>query len=318
MDIELLRQADLVLSRCGRPEAPRADLAAVYIPKSFLVQAVFPAATASPDQTITREITGDTFWCLRAIQILANAGTAINWQVVKPDGRFLINELQDITQVNGYGSYRYNFNKELRCDPGSKLQVTFSVFNTTNQQPAALLFDGAYEYLINRGAGRICPNQELAARMPRYFGDRRENIMAPAWQQGLAHYTPPGFYDEEQIYSVSRPTLISVTSPITTATQQIQIPPSEQFHIRRFLFDVTADPGVMSGTFLAKIRNGSGYAFTDDYFDVARYIGSSPMPRNWIIEPEDTVYIDLQLVDQTGVGNMSFQTHIDGFRRRRR
>ena len=55
---------------------------------------------------------------------------------------------------------------------------------------------------------------------------------------------------------------------------------------------VSAGATVTGGTILARIRNGSGYALTDDYFDVARYIGSSPMPMDWVIDPTDSVFID--------------------------
>ena len=327
MDVQLLTQADFVLGKCGRPEPPQAGLSSLYLPKSFLVQQVFSASTGSPTQTVTKEITGDTTWCLRGMQISSSSATAISLQVLLPDGKFLINNLQDALQIAGYGSYRYLFTVEKKCPPGSKIQVTFEVTNTTAQQPMAILFDGAYQYLLKGGTGRICPTDEVAGELPRYFADPNQNIFAPCWQHGVGPATPPGYVDEEFVYSgkqsatASFPagypgSAISVTAANVTAIQQIGMDDAE-FHVRRLLFEVSEDGTVTSGTVLARIRDGSGYSLTDDYFDVARYIGSAPMPRDWIVEPNDSVYADLQLVDQGGTGNMYFTMYLEGFKRRR-
>ena len=77
MDIQLLTQADFHLSRCGRPVAPK-GLSVVYIPKGFTVNQFFSLGTATPTQTITKEITGDTPWCLRDMQIFTSAATAVS------------------------------------------------------------------------------------------------------------------------------------------------------------------------------------------------------------------------------------------------
>src|ERR1039458_138129 len=118
MDIQLLTQADFVLSKCGRPVAP-SGLAVVYIPKGFLVQQYFPITPLTATQSLTKEITGDTAWCLRAISMLTTAAgevapaTSISVQVQLPNGKFLISNLQDCLQIAGYGSYRYLFTKEI-------------------------------------------------------------------------------------------------------------------------------------------------------------------------------------------------------------
>jgi hypothetical protein len=180
MDIQVLTQADFTLNRCGRPEPPRVDLSAIYLYKGFLVQQVFPAATSQPTQTVTIEITGEVPWCLRALQITGAVTTALNIQVLKPDGRFLINTLQDVLQIAGYGSYRFLFTHELQCEPGSKIQVTLQVTNATLQQPIAMLFEGAYLYAVKSGLPRThCPVTESASQLPRYFGNPSQNIMAP-------------------------------------------------------------------------------------------------------------------------------------------
>ena len=326
MDVELLKQADMVLGRCGRREAPRADLSAVYLPHSFLLQAFFPAATTQPTQTVTKEITGDVTWCLRDMQITSSVATAIYLQILKPDGRFLINTLQDVLQIAGYGSYRYLWTKELQCPPGSKISVTFQVTNVTNPQPIAILFGGAYLYLVKKTSERICPNEELVrtGSVPRYFGNSaNQNIMAPCWQQGVGPYTPEGFEDSEFTYIAPSQTgtlpaqAISVTAANATATLEIQIEPASDFLVRRLLFFVTTDRGVTSGLFLCRIRDDSGYAFTDDYFDVERYINGSPMPKDWELKAGSRVFFDLALADQGGQGNMYFAVALEGVRRRR-
>ena len=327
MDVSLLTQADLVLNACGRPMPPKSGLSSLYLTKGFLIQQVFPQSTGSPTQVVTKEITGDTTWCLRGVQISSTSATAISLQVLLPDGKFLINNLQDALQIAGYGSYRYLFTVEKECPPGSKIQVTFQVTNTGSQQPMAILFDGAYKYTLKGAAARICPTDEAAANLPRYFSDPSQNIFAPCWQHGVGPSTPPGFIDEEFVYSAKGSasatwpagapgSTISVTAANNAAIQQIGMDAAE-FHCRRVLFEVTEDGTVTGGSVLARLRDGSGYSFFDDYLDAARYVGSAPYPKDWIIAPNDSVYADLQLVDQAGTGNVYFTMYLEGFKRRR-
>ena len=327
-EIEILTQADFTLDKCGRPRAPREGLSALYIRKGFLIQTTFAAATGSPTQTITKEITGDAPWCLRGIQITSNSTTAISVQFLLPDGKFLINQLQDALQIAGYGSYKYAVRDNRRYAPGTKIQVTFEVTDTTNQQPMAICFDGAYEYLLKGGAGRICPVDEAVENLPRYFSDPVQNIMAPAWQHGIVDQPPPGYYDEDFTYSAfQNPTAafpagfpgsaISVTNANLTASQQIGMDASE-FHCQRILIQVDEDDTVTAGSVLARIRLGSGQAVFDDYFDAARYIGSVSWPIDLVIQPNDIVYADLQAVDVAGTGNLYWTMFLEGFKRRRK
>lgn len=328
MDIQLLTQADFVLSACGRPAPPRGEMSSLYLPHGFIVQQVFAAATGSPSQTVTKEITGDTTWCLRGLQISSSSATALSLQILLPDGKFLINDLQDVLQIAGYGSYRYVFTAEKRCPPGSKIAITFQVTDTTEQQPISILLDGAYQYLLKGGVARFCPTDEAAASLPRYFGDQAQNIFAPPWQHGVGPSTPYGYEDVEFTYSgkgsstaafpAGAPgTAVAVTNANNGAIQQIGTDDAE-FHVRRLLFEIQADDEVTSGSFLARIRDGSGYSLCDDYFDVARYLGSAPMPVDWVIAPHDSVYADLLLVDPGGTGNLYFTMYLEGFKRRKK
>ena len=73
---------------------------------------------------------------------------------------------------------------------------------------------------------------------------------------------------------------------------------------------------------MGRIRTGSGYSFTDDYIDLATYIGSAPMPKDWEIKASDSVYIDLAFVNDSGgspgTGNIYMQAFLEGTKRRAR
>jgi hypothetical protein len=334
MDAQLLTQADFTLNRCGRPTAP-SGLSSVYLYKAFMVQNYFPVTPGTTTQQLVKEITGETTWCLRAIEITSSTATALSLQILLPNGHFLINNLQDSLQIAGYGSYRYLFAKELECPPGSKIQVTFADTNTSVAQPQAILFEGAYKYLL-KGAGKICTTLDAAANMPRYFGDFNENIMAPCWAHGVGPATPTGLSDIEWTYgpqglialagnvsglglanTAVNATSIDVANGPFQATQVIPIDSGSDFRCRRLLFGITADSTVTAGTILCRVRTGSGYALTDDYLDAATYIGSSWIPKDWEIKAADNVYVDMQLVDQTGTGLIYLQTFLEGTKRRR-
>jgi hypothetical protein len=325
MDVQLLTQADFTLNKCGRPVAP-GGLSVVYIPKSFLVQQYFSVSPTTPQQTLMKEITGDAPWCLRSMSATSSATTALSVQVQLPNGRFLNNNLADVLQTAGYGSFRYLFSKELECPVGSKIQVTFADTNTAVAQPMAILFEGAYKYLLKGGTGGLCSSQDAAASMPRYLRNYNENIMAPCWQQGVGPATPQGFQDQQWFYRATGDATtaagVSLTSAIAiplagpfTAVQQIPIDMDSPFRCRRLLFNVQADATVTAGTLLGRVRTGSGYALCDDFFDLATYIGSAPMPKDWEIDAGDSVYIDLQLVDQVGTGSIYLQTFLEGVKR---
>lgn len=317
MNIELLKQADFCLSKCGRP-VPPPGLSALYLYRGIPVQIQLAAAS---QQSITREVTGDTDFELRAIAISTSSTTALYFQAQLPDGRFLTSSLLDITQIAGYGSFRYVFTKPLICPPGTRFVLTFDTTlpaaGTT--QPSMVLFEGADRYLLTGASPSICPAAR-AAQMPRLFGDTNQNILAPCWQQGFTPDAPAGYLDEIFTY-VSGPsgqspgsTTIALAGPLS-ATCQINIDQSNDFEVRRFLFNVTADGTVTAGSILCRIRLGSGYAVTDDYLDVASYIGSAPFAKDLQVDAGDQIFFDLLLVDNAGTGNVTFQAFAEGLRR---
>jgi hypothetical protein len=163
---------------------------------------------------------------------------------------------------------------------------------------------------------------DIAAQLPRIFAGPSQNIMAPAWQQGVGPSTPKGYKDQEFVYSavnpangIPGPTAIDVFNGPFNPTAVIPIDIGSDFRCRKLLFAVTADNTVTAGTVLAKLRTGSGYSLTDDYFDVATYINGAPIPIDWRINADDNVYADFQLCDQAGTGNIYLQVYLDGVKR---
>lgn len=311
---QLINEADVVLSACGRFVPPVGSV--VYIPKSFLLQALLPIASS---QVFYKEITGDAVWCWRSISLALSANPPqIFAQVLKPDGHFLFNGLMDLTQVAGFGSMRYLLTRELELPPGSKIQLTLddNYLGAGAVQPVSMLCEGAYAYYLKDGIRSRSVEQEMS-NLPRIFGGVNQNILAPMWMEGLGPRTPQGMYDELFTYGDGHSNVSTITVG-TNATRKatIQIDADSDFELRRFLFDVTTT-GSAAGSFLCRIRAGSGYIFTDDYIDVAKYIGSAYFAKGWSVKKADQILFDFTLVDTSGAGNMTIQVFAEGVKRRR-
>jgi hypothetical protein len=311
---QLVTEADVVLSNCGRFVPPVGSV--VYIPHAFLLQAVLGVGA---NNVFYIEVTGDTTWCWRSISIaLSGNAPAVYAQVLKPDGHFLFNGLMDLTQVAGFGSNRFLLTRELEVPPGSKIQLTLDDHYPAAAavQPVSFLAEGAYAYYLKNG--RRSSVQQEASQMERITGTVNQNLMAPCWMSGNGPKTPHGFRDEQFTYGNGVSNVATVTLGGNLAAKcSIQIDNSEDFEVRRFLFDVTKDAGVTGGTFTGRIRNGSGYAFTDDYIDLPRYLGSSYWAKDWHLKRGDQILFDLVLVDGAGAGNMSIEVFAEGVKRRR-
>jgi hypothetical protein len=160
---------------------------------------------------------------------------------------------------------------------------------------------------------------QTAAQLPRVFATTNQNQYAPCWMTGNYPSTPEGFEDGEggYIYGDGSTNLASVSIGSTLSTKAaIKIDADSDFEVYRFLFDVKPDDGV-TGTFLCRIRAGSGYVFTDDYLDVAKYLGSSFLLKPWEVKKADSIIFELFLVDGAGSGAISIQCLAEGVRRRR-
>jgi hypothetical protein len=313
-DLELLRQADQILSKCGGRRKLPDGTVVVPLEKKFLMPMLL-----EPNQTtvFTKQITGDTTWSLRAIASdqTSNQVTGVRLQIQLPNGRFLLggNGI-DIGQFAWVGSYRWSQNPELECNPGSKFQVALTdMVGLGSAFPCNLLFEGCYNYYL-RGGKRVPPPPPGASGEDRYQGTVNENILAPCYVAGYGPATPAGFEDTQFTYS-SPPVTLPVGGPIFQ-TVKIPIDRGLTFQLRRVLVDVQTDPTVSAGVVLGRLRAGAGYALNDDFIDLARYLNGAEFPHDWKVRGADAVYADLQLADFAGSGNFYVQIHLEGVRRR--
>jgi hypothetical protein len=318
IETRLLQQADVVLSKCGRPIAP-SGMSAVCFYRGIPVQAVFPVAPTALSQTITKEISGDTTFLLRAISTTSGLGTALRIQIQMPSGRFLISNLADVLTLAGYGSWRFHFSEELECPPGTKITVTLLDTNAAAAQPIMLLFEGADRYLLKGGHGG---RPQLASDLPRYRLSAPQNILAPCSMAGLGPETPAGFTDEEFIYCSDHDTeglgyAIDVNAASLSGTLSIPMDQGSDFLCRRLSFVQTADAGVtLPGLWLGRMRDSSGYALMDDYLDLIGILNGAPMPgKDWFIRRGGEVFVDVRLVGATGQGNVYLTVYMEGVRR---
>lgn len=313
--LQLITEADWVLSKCGRFLPPVGSV--VYIPKGFLLQAVLPVLS---NQSFYKEITGDTTWVWRSISTaLSAAPPGLSAQVLRPDGRFAFNGMLDLTSIAGYGSFRYLLSREIECPPGSKIQLNLddNFLQAQAAQPVSMLCGGAYAYYLKGGIRSSNCVEQAASDMPRIFAGPNQNLLAPCWMNGEGPATPAGFQDDRFIYGNGVSNVASVTlGGNLSAHASIAIDDANDFEVWRFLFDVEPGALVTAGSFLVRIRSGSGYAFTDDYLDVAKYIGSSYFAKGWNVKRGDQINFDLVLVDGAGSGSISIECYADGVKRR--
>jgi hypothetical protein len=327
VNLQYLDQARAILNKCGRPQLP-GGISAVPIPRGFLLPMVLqPGASV----VYTKEITGDTPWVLRAISSdqTSNALVGIRCQIQLPNGRFLFGgNGVDIGQFCWIGSWKWSQDPELRCEPGGKLQVTLN--DTTSgglpgPTPVNLLFEGSYLYYM-RGGQPLPVSFRQASSLPRYQGLVNENILAPCWASNEGLFTPPGFVDEYFVYSTPEPvdeplrttwavTAGAVITPPNQPPFEIQIPPGYDFFCKRMLFDVQLT-GAVQAIVVGKLRTGAGYVINDNFIDLARYLCGAEYAGNWKVKATDSVFIDANLADVSGSGTVTFQVHLEGYRRR--
>lgn len=327
MKLEYLRQAEAILNKCGRPQLP-GGVSAVPLPKGFMLPMVLSPGGAI---TYTKEITGRGPWVLRAISSDKASASLVGLrvQIQLPNGRFLFGgNGVDIGQFAWIGSWKWLQDPELRCEPGSKIQVTLT--DTTSgglaaATPVNLLFEGAYLFFMKGGQAAASP--DLASFLPRYQGVVNENILAPCWMSNEGLLTPPGFVDEYFVYSTPDPIDVptqttwtitggAVTIPPNPLPFEIQIDPGYEFFVRRMLFDLQLT-STAAAIVLGKLRTGAGYVVNDNFIDLARYLCGAEYAGNWRVKGGDSVFIDANLADVSGSGTATFQVHLEGYRRRR-
>jgi hypothetical protein len=313
---ESLRQHDIALSKCGRPLPPFPGVRVVPISKSWKAWATFNAPPATLVSTVPTTISGDTTWMLRAISSYVTVPVGISLQFQFPDGKFLFHDVSDIRAIGGFGSWRYPLTKERACPPGTKIIATFNDTTPATPQAVPLLLEGAYYYHVpDTGGSRTLA---LVSALPRYAPQVNQNILAPCWAFGEGPQPPTGFKDDAGGF-----TYVSQIQPIdvgaTTAKNQlisIQTEGGSDMVVRNVYFKVTQDAGVTGANVMVKLRDSSGYAFTDDYM-LYGLLNGVPFLKDWIVRATNTVFVDLSLVDYSGAGNVYVQVFLSGTKRRR-
>jgi hypothetical protein len=318
MDLTLINQAHRVLTACGARPVVRDNAVAVPIQKKFLMPMVLQPNTAV---NFIKEITGDTIWSMRAISSdgLSRSGSiplGVRVQIQLPSGRFLFggNGI-DVGLWSGIGSQRYLVQPQEDCEPGSTIQVTLSDYLglLDNAVVLNMVFEGSYMFFL-RGGQLVKPGAGANA-IPRYQRTPNQNILAPPWMGGYGPATPQGY--EDSVFTHSSDPLVFGLGGQVTQTLKIPIDPPYDFICRRLLFDVTADDTVTNGIFLARVRSGTGYALNDQFIDIARYLNGLEWPKGWLVRGGDAIFVDLAMADAVGAGNMYFQAHFEGARRRK-
>lgn len=336
----LLRQGDLILSKCGRPVLPDGATCVPW-PKKYYYQKYFvnPATVPPypPDTNEAIEISADTRFMLKSMQgmvyggVTSPAASLTNWgniylQLQLPGGRMLQNLLTDATPYAGFGSARMVWNNPIPCPAGSKLFVTIDdsiaqFSGDLGNFTILLLFEGALYYFL-RPDGSTPPAArtmaDKAACLPRYFfSSPNQNILAPEWMvSGLdgeqCHLeTPRGKEDDAFTYSNSQqPSVFSEAEPVAT-TITIQIGDDADFLVRRFMFNLVV--GDVAPTFFGRIRTSLGSeSYCDDYVPLQNMRGH----KDWFLRKGLQVYIDVFAISNGGDGNTTLYVYLEGAKRR--
>lgn len=323
MDIQLLANADQILSKCGRPLRSSGEGLFLPLPMRFAFYANHAAQT---EETQARDIFGETVFMLRSISTVPPVNQ-LYWRLQFPSGRFLHNVPRLLSQVANSGSQRYVLDREIPCAPGSRLLVTLDDRATNNGAgaptvtPVSMLFGGVYLFhLVGSTVTPINPLRD-AALMNRYFDTPNQNILAPEIALSMkTDNTPAGKTDTGYTYCDPFPVNPGFTIPSTgrlSASRNVLISGIGNFCVRRLLFKLTADEG-LTGTLQVRVRDAAGYSLTNDYIDVNQF-SNSPYACDWILCGGTNLIFDYSLVDVVGgASNKSFtvQCFIDGVRRR--
>jgi hypothetical protein len=312
---EMLRQCDHVLSRCGRPLPPFPGARVVAIAKGFKAWAVFAATPNSLVATVPTNITGDATWMFRAISSYATAVVGLSLQIQFPDGRFLFQGPSDIRAIAGFGSQRFVLTHERACPPGTKVIATFTDTIPAAGQAVPLILEGAYYYHVkDQGGSKVAV---LESSLPRFVAGANQNIMAPCWAFGEGPETPQGFVDDPGGWVYTSQVQAIDVGAATPKNQSIsiQLERGTDLVCRNIWFNVTADRAAV-GNVLVKVRDSTGYSFTDDYV-LYGILNGVPQLKDWIVLAGKTIIVDLQVVDYSGTGNLYVQAFASGARRRR-
>lgn len=307
MNTDLLQQAGIVLSKCGRRVIPPAGLEFIDLERKFLYQVSTPA-----NQQITgfRDITGDAPFICRAISAIQDA---LTWYRVQwPDGRFLQNGISNLAPDCWAGSFRRSLTREVICPPDSRIMVTTNtIIPAAGASNVALLFEGAIRYARNKATGEMLA---LTSDQARYFANPNMNILAPEMDLDLTFPEVPSGYRQSE-FRMSSPQLVMATPG---GQQTISIPSSQAFDylLRRLEFEVSFSAGV-SGELLVLVRDGSGFSLSSDFVPIS-LLTNALVPHYWCIQAGTALYFDVLFQSTVGNGTVTVQANTVGMKQYRR
>lgn len=324
MKVELLTQADQVLSPCGRYVAP-AGLGWVDIPFGMQYQKYL--ANAAADSTEEKLVETPVPFILRAFQAFAQPGTigAVYWRMRFPTGRFFQSQICAVSEEFDFGSFRQPIDPPLECAPGSRFYFTTDGLIASGTDVAiTVLLEGVLRYTIKGTSGCAIPigrNEPWASQPAFPVHDPNQNILAPECRLGGQCYpeTPKGYRDEPFTYCVPLSNAVSVKNDgSVTANQPLLIGSDADFVVRGLNFVFTAVGGA-TGTLFVRIRSDSGYEITDGFCTAAR-ISTVLFPELWLKSSgrgASALFIDYMFVDNNATGSWNVQPVAIGVKRRR-
>jgi hypothetical protein len=306
--LELLKQADLILSPCGRPTAPP-GYRWVDLPRIIPHQVIVPTAV---NQNVTRvqNIANTVFLC-RGIAInTVSAAYRIRW----PNGRVL--ESAIARNPIGTAQIMKALEPEVPVEPQGQIQIMLNstIGANADSDTVTLLFYGVLRYLL-KATGAEPPQVVLSlAQAPRIKGSPNQNIMCPEWYLGeqCTPETPPGCYDEP-FTLFSDPIAVAVGDQV--ASYPVQVPGDcNCFVVKRWSFQTVLDDEVTGGFPVVGWRLADGYSITGADLVPAQATGvvfvSLPVPGG------SRMFLDIANVAGTGAGNFTTTVRFDGVKRR--
>lgn len=322
-DIQLLKDADKLLSKCGRPLRASDGTVFLPLPKYFFYQSNHAPSTITNE---ARNIFGDTVFLLRSMAIVPPVND-LYFRLQFPNGRFLQNVNRLMSQVANTASQRYPIIPEVPCQPGERLLITLDDRPTNNGAgagsitPVQMLFGGVYLFTIRDSVVQPINPLRDAAMMKRYFDTVNQNIMAPEIALSLGNdATPKGYIDSP--FTICDPVPVNpgfqmASTGSLSTSRTVLVSGCAFFVAKRLIFTFSTTTPGLSATLQVRVRDASGYSLTNDYIDVSQY-SNAPYACDWTLCNGSQLIFDYSIVDQTGgPGTWNVQCFIEGQRRRR-
>jgi hypothetical protein len=315
----LLKDADQILSKCGRPIAP-AGLAYLDLDTSFLYQSFLAANSGIQSEPFV--IRGETNFILRAISGFNSIVPPYTWpnygyRIKFPDGSYYNGNWAASVGDWAFarGSYRMVVDGEVSCPPGSEIIVDLNPGAAAAAGNPQLLFEGVMRYKVPSALGKVAPKIP-----PRTFRNPNQNIMAAEWMLGTCELETPAGYEDQYFTFVSPVVTVPLTAGAATpqVSQQWPRPGGTRDFVwreTRFLFTATGEQAPPTGTPIIKITLPDGFSLTDNFVQCAEIAG--PLPRDVVIPAGRSVLVDVSVVDGAGTGSITVQAYLKGARRRR-